>query len=55
MLNVNSRVRAAHLCAALPSEPCMRLSPHTAQANCPEDSASLIAHGPIGPPLGSVC
>ena len=27
-----SRVRAAHRCTALPSEPCMRLSPHTAQA-----------------------
>jgi hypothetical protein len=55
MLDVDSRVRTAHLCAALPSEPCVRLSPHTAQATCPEDSASPIAHGTMGPPLGSVC
>jgi hypothetical protein len=40
------RVRAAHRCTALPSEPCVRISPHTAQATCPEDPSSPIAHGP---------
>src|SRR5918993_2477133 len=29
-----------------PSEPCVRVSSHTAQADCPEGPASPIAHGP---------
>ncbi len=50
MLDVNSRVRTAHRCAILPSEPSMRLSPHTAQANCPEDPSSQVANRPWSVP-----
>jgi hypothetical protein len=37
MLDVDSRVRTAHLYAALPLRT-VRISPHTAQAICSEDS-----------------
>jgi hypothetical protein len=46
VIRAQCRVRAAHRCTALPSEPCLRFSPHTAQATCPEDPSSPIAHAP---------
>ena len=46
MVDVDSRVRAAHHCAALPSEPCVRVVLAHGSSNLPEDPSSPIAHGP---------
>jgi hypothetical protein len=61
----SGRVRRVYCYTPLPSEPGVRLSPHPAQANHPEDTLPQIAHNPvgfapvdarpIGVCLGSVC
>src|SRR6266511_1560208 len=61
----SSRVEEAHRCAPSPSEPCVRLSPHTAQASHslrrssvlrrPEDALSQVANDPLGlPPVDGI-
>ena len=48
---VSCRVEPEHYCPSPPSEPCLRLSPHTAQAE-PNLCFSVEKHDAVGDRLG---